>query len=414
MKQKIITALCSLLVAFALWTYVITVVGPEDQQTFRDIPVSFQGASALEDRGLMLLGGQNTTVTLELSGNRSDLNKLSSSNILVTVDLSKIYDPGENACSYSVAYPGNVAYQSITIQSRIPAGITLNVVRRATKDVPIAVDFSGSLPEDYIKEKPELEMENVRISGPEDVVQKITSARISMELTEENTTAISGEYTYTLCDKDGEPVDAQYIEVLSEGADAITVMVPIKRVKEIPLTVKLVEGGGAKQANCTVTISPGTIQVSGDEELLKNLQQLEIGTVELSTILQDQVLIFPIQTPEGITNETGITEAAVTVSFAKLEVKTFTATRFRAINVPQGMSATISAKELEVTIRGSRTLVDKLSADKITVTVDCSGAEPGSQKLSAVITIEGSPADIGAVGTYTVLVQLEQTIRSAE
>lgn len=414
MKQKIITALVSLLMAIALWVYVITVVGPEDHQTFRDIPVVFQGASALEDRGLMLIDEGTPTVTLELSGNRSDLNKLSASNISVTVDLSKIYDPGENACNFNVSYPGNVAYEAITVQSRTPAGITLNVVRRATKDIPIVVEFSGSLSEDYMKEKPELEMENLRISGPEDVVKKIAYARISLDLAEENTTTISGEFSYTLCDKAGEPVDAQHIGVLSEGAEAITVTVPIKRIKEIPLTVKIVEGGGATQTNSSIDINPRTIQVSGDEELLENLEKLEIGTVDLSNILEDQTLTFPIQLPEGVTNETGIAEATVTVSFPNLLVKTFTATRFSAINVPQGMNAAISAKKLEVTIRGSRSLVEKLTAGDITVTVDCTNAEPGSQRLSAVITIDGSPADIGAVGTYTVLVQVEQTTRSVE
>lgn len=414
MKRKIVTALLSLLVAIALWVYVITVVGPEDQQTFRDIPVVFQGASALEDRGLMLINEDAPTVTLELSGNRSDLNKLSSSNITVTVDLSKIYDPGENAFTYGVSYPGDVAYEAITVQSRTPAGITLEVVRRGEKDIPVEVDFSGALPEDYMKEKPELEMETVRISGPEEVVKKIESARISLELVKETKTTITGEFSYTLCDKDKNPVDARHIEIAGEGAETITVTVPIKRIKEIPLVVKVIEGGGATEKNSSIVIDPVSIQVSGSEELLENLEQLEIGTVDLSNMLEDQELIFPIQLPEGIANETGITEASVNVSFPNLLVKTFTATKFSAINVPQNMNATISAKELEVTIRGSRSLVENLSAESITVTVDCANAEQGSQKLSAVITVEGSAADIGAVGTYTVLVQLEQTQKTTQ
>lgn len=414
MKRKILTALLSLLAAIALWVYVITVVGPEDQQTFRDIPVAFSGASALEGRGLMLMDEQTPTVTLELSGNRSDLNKLSPSNITVTVDLAKIYDPGKNAVGFDVSYPGDVAYDAITVQSRTPSGITLEVVRRAYKDVPIAVDFTGALSETYMKETPELEMESIRISGPEDVVKKIQSARISLELVEETKTTITGEFPYTLCDKDKNPVDARYIEITGEGAEAITVTVPIKRIKEIPLTVKVIEGGGATEKNSSIVIDPKSIHVSGDEELLEGLEQLQIGTVDLSNMLEDQELSFPITLPEGIINETGITEATVEVSFPNLLVKTFTATRFDAINVPQGMSADISAKELEVTIRGNRSVVEKLTAEDITVTVDCASAEQGSQKLSAVITINGSPTDIGAVGTYTVLVQLEPTKRTTE
>lgn len=407
MTKKILTGLISLIIAFALWTYVITVVGPEYQDTFRDIPVVFQGASALEEKGLMLLADETPTVTLELSGNRLDLNKLSTSNISVVVDLSKIYDPGKTAYRYDVSYPGSVAYDAITIKSQTPTGITLEVVRKTRKEIPVEVDFTGSLSEEYMKEKPVLEAETVAISGPEDVVKQIASARIQLELTEDTKTTISGEYTFTLCDDSKEPVDSRYIEVAGEGVDLISVTVPVKRVKEIPLTVKLIEGGGATGENSTIEIEPKTIHVSGDEELLADLNELEIGTVDLSNMLEAGVLTFPITLPEGIVNETGITEATVDVSFENLLVQTFTATQFKALQVPKGMTATISAKELEVTVRGSRSVVESLNPEDILVTVDCSKAEAGNQRLDVNITISGYSDQVGAVGTYTILVLLE-------
>ena len=72
MKRKIITAVISLAVAFALWNYVVSVVGPEYEDTFRDVAVSVDGESMLEQRGLMLISDKTPTVTLRLSGNRSD------------------------------------------------------------------------------------------------------------------------------------------------------------------------------------------------------------------------------------------------------------------------------------------------------------------------------------------------------
>ena len=401
-KKKLVTALLSLAVAFALWLYVITVISPESQETFHDIPVSFQGISSLENKDLMLITEGTPTVTLELSGNRVDLNKLSTSNISVTVDLSKIYDPGKNAVLYDISYPGDVAYDAITVQSRTPTGITLNVVRRSYKEVPVQVDYTGALPEGFIKEKAELELETIRISGPEDVVEKIKTARVQIPLTEDSKTSITGEYTYTLCDAQQNPVDAKYISVTGENAGAITVTVPIKRVKEIPLTVKVVEGGGATEQNSSIVIDPVSIQVSGDEEILEDLEQLEIGTVDLSSMLEDAELTFEIVLPEGVTNETGLTSATVKISFPELLMKTFHVTQFKAENVPQGLQAVISAKELSVTLRGNKADIEKLSASDITVTVDFTGAEEGTQRWDAQITVAGD-GDVGAVGTYTVL-----------
>ena len=83
-------------------------------------------------------------------------------------------------------------------------------------------------------------------------------------------------------------------------------------------------------------------------------------------------------------------------------MKTFHVTQFKAENVPQGLQAVISAKELSVTLRGNKADIEKLSASDITVTVDFTGAEEGTQRWDAQITVAGD-GDVGAVGTYTVL-----------
>ena len=411
---RLVTALLSVIIALAMWTYVVTVVGPEYEETFTDIPVTFQRASSLEEKGLMLLNQDTTYVTLDLSGNRLDLNKLSSANISVTVDLSKIDDPGTTLVRYDVAYPANVANDAITVQNRNPSGVTLAVVRRDSKNVPVEVDFTGTMPEDFIKEKPVLEMEEISISGPEDVVKKIHSARIQIELTQESTTSITGDYTYTLCDKEGQPVDAKYIEISGEDAETVSVTVEIKRVKEVPLTLGITAGGGATEENSSIVIDPETILVSGSEELLEGLEYVQIGKIDLGAILEDTVLTFPIETPEGITNETGIAEVTVTISFPELITQEFSVTQFEAKKVPAGFVGTISTRELVVSIRGSRSVIEALAAEDITAQADFTGMEAGSQRLDATIIIKGNPADAGAIGTYTVLGLVEEVAETTQ
>ena len=103
MKNKIGTAILALVVSFGLWLYVITVVSPGSEQTYYNIPVVFSGSSLLESRGLMMVSDQNVKMDLTLSGNRTDLNKLSNANITILADLSGITAPGEYKIYYSVA-----------------------------------------------------------------------------------------------------------------------------------------------------------------------------------------------------------------------------------------------------------------------------------------------------------------------
>ena len=88
MKSNFVRLALAVLISFALWLYVISVVSPESEETFYDIPVSYQN-DILEERGLMIVS-ETPTVTLKLKGNRSDLNELNANNITILVDLAAI------------------------------------------------------------------------------------------------------------------------------------------------------------------------------------------------------------------------------------------------------------------------------------------------------------------------------------
>ena len=97
MKRKLIYGLLSALIAIGLWLYVVTVVNPEWEETFSNIPVVLENEEILHERGLMLVSEEDPKVTLRLFGNRADMIKLNSSNITIRADLSRIYSAGEQS-----------------------------------------------------------------------------------------------------------------------------------------------------------------------------------------------------------------------------------------------------------------------------------------------------------------------------
>lgn len=415
MPKKLVTVAISVVVAFALWMYVVMVIGPEYQDTFRDVKVELVGKSALEAQNLMILGDEDYTVDLVLSGNRSDLNKLSASNISVTLDLSKILDPGKTAYRYDVSFPGNVAKGSITVQSQSPTGITLEVVRKAEKTVDVQVIYDEDLiPAGYGVLPVEQELDKLHIEGPQNVIEKIAVARIQLDITEENNkTDIPGEYMATLCDAEGQEVDSRYVTVTTAGAEKIAVTLPIRMKKEIPLKVHVLEGGGVTAEN--ITLSPSTITVLGKAEDLENLNEWYINTAEEPLdlrVLEEGTTIepFPLELPKDIINRSGVTEVTVEVSFENLIKEEFTIKReqIQLLNVPEGMVPEISEQQLKVTVRGAEKTVKALDASDILISVDFSDAKLGQMKEWVVkVTINGEPADAGIVGgPYTVYVEI--------
>lgn len=408
MKRNIVHALLALAVAFGLWLYVVTVVSPNSDNTYHGVSVTLQGEAMLEERGLMITTRQIPTVSLRLEGNRSELQKLNSSNISVAVDVSRITEPGEHMLTVSpnnIRLPGDVSNNAITVASRNPDYIKLEVKQRTSKLVPVSVLYTGAVPEGFIadKENAVLDYKDIQVSGPAEVVEKIATARIEVDLTDKNGT-INQTLAFTLCDELGDPVDAEFI---TTNTGTVDLTLRILRVKQVQLMLNVVDGGGATAQTSTVELDTETILVSGSEAILQNLDTIELGTVNLGELLEDTTLVFPIELPEGVGNETGITEVIVNVRFPDLSQKTLDVTNITASNVPEGKKAEIITKTLEINFRGPKAMIENLKPEHVTVMVDFAGAQSGTATMRANITLSEEYAQIGAVGTYTVSATLK-------
>ena len=408
MKNKFVMVLLSAVVAFGLWLYVVTVVSPESEETYYNIPVILEGQSLLAERGLMVTENLNPTIMLTLSGNRTDLNKLNNSNIKVVANLSNISESGDHRLNYSINYPVDINGTLEKVNSN-PKYVTLRVEREIRKDIDIQVYYTGSVPEDYIAdtENKVMDYTRVTISGPEPVISQIAQARVDVDLTD-RTESFSESYRFTLCDKNGEPVDVRHVET---NIAQVNLTMKIQRMKEIALKLNIIEGGGATIATSKIEIDPPTIKVSGSEKALEGLTEIEIGTINLAVHTgASYQTTFPIVLPNGVTNLTGVQEANVTIQFPDLLQKTFTVTNIEALNLPIGMELELLTKALQVTIRGPKALVEKMTAADITANVDLSGAQPGTTTLKAEISVSPTFEKVGAVGgPYSVVTTLRDT-----
>lgn len=400
-SSKPVLILLSVFVAFGLWLYVITVVSPNSETTIYDVPVDLQGKGVLNDRKLIITS-QTTTVDLRLSGNRTDLNKLS--NIKVTVDVTKIYDPGIHELSYTFVPPGNIPSDALTIESKSPNTVRLVVERKTEKEIPVNVQYTGAIAEsdegDYVKEPAELDFTTVMISGPESVVDTITQAVVVIDLDDQKETIVQTK-TFTLCDKDGKEVKNDLVSPVNGGYE-VNVTVPIALHKEVPLRLDFIDGGGATEENTQIERSHTSIRISGPEAIVSAVEEIMLGTVDLSKVTEPKTLEFEVKLPEGVTNETGITTVSVDIAFPGLSTKSFQVTQIEYVNPPDGMDVQLSAEVVEVVIRGSASQLQRMTEEDITVVVDLTGATQGTEKYTATIKINDQFSEVGAIGTYSV------------
>ena len=410
-KSKLLNLVLAFVIAFGLWAYVITFVSSEREETFYDISVSYQGEALLNERSLMITSETKPTVNLTLYGKRSELNKLSAENITIIADLSKIGEGGTHSINYNIYYPGNIPDNAFTVLSQYPSMVRINVERRITKDVPVELRYQGRLPENYIADKEEMELDRtaITVSGPASSVDQITKAIIEVDLTD-RTASFVESYRYTLCNANDEPVDAKSVET---NAAEVSLTMYIKRVLEIPLLVTVVDGGGATEDTSEIKIEPAVIKVAGSEIQLEQLAQgLNLGEIQLGEMKGDSVVKMPIVLPDGLENLTGEAEAVVSVKFPELDVRNFTvsSSNFTALNVPEGLEVVFISNEIVITVRGPKALIAKMTANDIYLTVDFKGAVVGTITEKATVFMSENFLDVGALGSYRVFATVQEII----
>ncbi len=405
-KSKLLTMIVALLISIALWFYVVTVENPEVTVTISNIPVVFTNQEVLaEDYDLIITSGLDSTVSLRLTGQRSEINKLTEDNIVISVDVSRLTRAQEYTLSYTVEYPSNVSSSAISIDARLPSQIAVTVEQLATKSVPVRGELIGGTAEGYTTEEMTFNYSEIVISGPEEDVNQVSYALVTLERSNLDRT-VTTTLPYTLMNADDEPVDAS--EITSEVTE-IEVTLPVVQYKQVALSVEFIDGGGATDANVTYDISPTHVTISGDASVLDTVNTINLGNIDLGNLLTSGTYEFSILLPNNVKNVSGEETATVYVEVHGLETKTIRVSTIEFAQVPEGFTAEAVTQTQQITVRASSEDIDSITSSNVHAVADLSGisANAGTYTVPLSIEIYGYP-DAGVIGTYNAVISLQE------
>ena len=391
-ESKWLYIVLSLLLAIFLWLYVGSGEGREEINTIRNIPVTFTNVETLEERGLMISDGAEQTITLEIKSTRSVAMKLSEKGaVTAVVDVSKITAPGSYTTGYQLNTPSSVSQISYSVVGNVQ-NISYPVARRSDRQVEVRGVFNGEVADGFQRGEFSITPGSITVSGEEENVNQVDYALVM---------------PFQLIGFDGQVLDAKALR-LTTNVDMVDVTLPVVKLKEIPLTVDILPGGGATEDNAEVHIEPETITVSGDEDALDSVTKIVLGQIDLQTIFDQNTITFPIDVGTHLENVSGVTEATVTVKITGLTTRTLEVDNINFINVPEGYTPEKVTLSCLVQIRGEEEAVNAVIPSQLRVVADLKDAGPGSQTVNATVYLDGS-SSVGVVGgDYKVVVNLRR------
>ncbi|MDR2591111.1 MAG: hypothetical protein LBC71_09030 [Oscillospiraceae bacterium] len=401
---KIIYIVFALVVSAALWLYVEITENEIVTTSVTNIEIVLRNEDILNDKGMLVQRILTENVWLTFEGTRSDIALLRAPGaVSIEVDLATISSTGATGLVYTEILPQNLS-NNFEIIGRSTSRVTLVVDRWLERRIEVRVNFTGGTASyELTAESPEFDPHIITVRGAEETVSKISYVLVTV-LRDNLASTLTDDYEFVPFTEDDEELDAELLESIWFSQETIRVTIPVRELKHVPLSVALSHTNSTTDSNTSVRITPESVLVSGDPEIMRDLNNIPLGTIDMLRFGQTTTEAFPIILPNHVTNISGETEALVQVEVLGLSIGFRSITNFDTINVPPGLRAEILTQSLDIRIRGLESDILLVTPMNITVIADLSDVSTGTMSLPARVYILGSAGNVDVVGDYRLTV----------
>ncbi len=399
-NEKLIAKILCVLAAIILWFYVVMTDTTTDEKAFSGISVDIRGRDRIEDTlGLTIISGYDLTVDVTVKGPRADINRLTVDDVKAYIDMKTVDGAGEYTLPIRTSLPNAITAGALSANY-----MTVYVDKRTTISVPVKIVTSQVIEADFTMGTPEPSIETVNVSGPEEVLQTIDHAEASFDLGRVSKTLISTG-KLTLVDANGNEINDPYVRLQTAE---VTVRFPVYVYRDFELKVDT-KYGYYDSTNSRISISPASIQVRGDPDVISSMDSISLGQIDEKKITGDETKNMAIMLPDGVENLSGTTTATVTITQIGTTTKKLNVTDINVVN-PNGLEYTLERNSMTVTFRGTKTMLDMLSSRNVSLTLDLGYLNKTAGTVSVPVTVNVQSTLSGKVyeiGDYSMNVTIK-------
>lgn len=412
MTNNLVLKILSIFFAVILWLIVVSVDDPSISKSF-SVDVKVRNENVISEMGKVYDIVDGRVAFFSVYGKRSQIESLSNASFTAIADLSQMNMDNETE--------NNLALVPIEIKSerwdnqieiiKKTNNMQITIENLVNKTIVLYDAVSGTpaaghaLSDNGIK----LSHPSIVIEGPESVVTKVDRGIVPVELDGifSNT---SNRIVPILYDDQDNVIRA---DRLNMNPQSVEVTVNILSTKKVPIRCEGAEGAPADGYVLTgIEPSPQVIEVKGEDEELENLNEIRIGknavnidgksgnispTVDITPYLPEHISL--------VKNDNNMIVMEVTI--VALEQKTIEIPVSSIINenLMEGYELEYQTRTLNVTVRGLKEDVDRVTPTMLQAKINLEGLTEGSHMLEAEIML---PDRIEQVNTANIQIIIAQ------
>lgn len=413
LDSKALYVVLSIAIAVVMWFYVTSMDGNQASKSIRNITITFSGEEQLESNGLMI-AGDAPSANITVKAKPAVLAQLTDKTVELVVDVATIERAGDYTLAYTVKLPSNISASQVQIINEGTGNVSFAVAEYRQREIELRGKFEGTTAEGYLAGDQEdfvFSPNKITISGQAELVNQVSYAEVVV--TGENLSEnVRGDFPYRFIGASGDVIDNLDVEC---SVATVHTTFPILATADIPLKVELVAGGGVALDQVTCTLSQESLTVAGSKTAVEAIQSegsIVLGTIDLGTVHDGDVITFDVALTDELTNISGVTQVTATLDLDdSLKSKTVEVTNIDCISPPDGWAAKALTQMVEVEVRGSQELLDAVTPDKIRVVADLKDINQaaGQYTVTANVYLDsvGTRDQIDVVGRdYKIVVSL--------
>ncbi len=415
-RRKAFYITISILVSFVFWFYVNN--SSDVDLSISNVPVEFYNAeSALANKGLVLVGGDETVEELVLTMPRSLVYRFDTERLRLIADLSSVNSTGTQSLRYSIIYPPRISPSQISVKSPSVQTVSVRVGELFRKsDVEIRCKLVGNVADGFVAGQVQLLPQTLEVWGQQSDVMQVSYAQVTLNIENARSTIVE-LVDYELYDYNDQPIEN---DRLHASADSVQVSMPVISATDIPLVVRFREAPGVRIENFDYQLDTPSVTLSGDANQIAQVGEIELGEIDLTQVEGEQSYTYEIPVPEGLTNLSGKSIATLTITNRGVETREVTVTNFDYENFDaEDRAVEVVTSSLDVTLRGAKGTLDTITEDMLQAVADLSGVidASGTYTVPANIRIDGDP-DVGLAQSCQLTVRIgaltEEEVPQAE
>lgn len=309
--------------------------------------------------------------------------------------------------------------EGLNIENISPSNVVLKLDTVKDKIVPVRVDIKGTPPSGFIVGTPVITPPVVNVRGPTSILQNMEEVSIEVDVTgSRETMRVARPVTFKDVNGRGLFAANPNLESLQSFPNNVEVIVPIyaKGVssKMVPIKVNTQGNPATGLAVRLVTPLPSQVQLMGEEEALRSVQQLNLDAVDVSGLSSNKVIEIPLNSitlPKGVSFSEGTSISVMVHIGPTSENRIIKDIPVGIRNIPQDMNAE-PIPSIEIVVHGYPDILDAIQARDISAWVDATGLEAGEYPETTVLW--NLPAGATMVNIPKVTLVLTSTVEETE